>query len=105
MSNRKFKWEYSFDRIIKVTEVSDILEYAHFNSINKMIERGDLRAYRLPHAQRRRVLESGVLAIKNNFIAKRGKKKGRPLKYPYPTGSTRVLPKILSFMGLMERSF
>ena len=49
MSNRKFKGKYSFDRFIKVTEAADILGYAHFNSINKMIERGDLTAYRLPH--------------------------------------------------------
>ncbi len=49
MTNPEFTGKYPFDRFIKVTEAADILGYAHFNSINKMIERGDLTAYRLPH--------------------------------------------------------
>lgn len=90
MSDQEFKGKYSFDRFIKVTEAADILGYAHFNSINKMIERGDLAAYRLPHVQRRRVLESEVLAIKNNSVSKeepvKQKKRGRPRKYSSPAG-------------------
>ena len=86
MNDRTFKGRYTFDRFIKVTEAADILGYAHFNSINKMIERGDLTAYRLPHVSRRRVLESEVLAIKNttsgNSEPKGKGKRGRPRKYP-----------------------
>ena len=88
MTNPEFTGKYPFDRFIKVTEAADILGYAHFNSINKMIERGDLTAYRLPHVQRRRVLESEVLAIKNNSMTKeeqkRPKRRGRPRKYASP---------------------
>lgn len=84
MTNPEFTGKYPFDRFIKVTEAADNLGYAHFNSVNKMIERGDLTAYRLPHIQRRRVLESEELAIKNNFIAKRGKKKRSASKISFP---------------------
>ena len=86
MNDLKFRGKYAFDRFIKVTEAAHILGYAHFNSINKMIERGDLTAYRLPHVTRRRVLESEVLAIKNansgNLEPKGKGKRGRPRKYP-----------------------
>ena len=52
------------DRFIKITEAAEILGYAHYRSVNQMIERGALVGYRLPHVTRRRVLLSEVLALK-----------------------------------------
>ena len=47
-----------------------------------MIERAELTAYLLPHVQRRRVLESEVLAIKNNSMNK--EEQTRPLRSGRP---------------------
>ena len=76
------------DRFIKITEAAEILGFAHYRSVNQMIERGALVGYRLPHVTRRRVLLSEVLALKEkaesisrtaSFEPSRGR--GRPRKY------------------------
>lgn len=76
------------DRFIKITEAAEILGFAHYRSVNQMIERGGLVGYRLPHVTRRRVLLSEVLALKEkaesisrtaSFVPSRGR--GRPRKY------------------------
>ena len=36
------------DRYIKITEAATILGFAHYRSVNQMIERGALVGYRLP---------------------------------------------------------
>ena len=76
------------DRFIKITEAAEILGFAHYRSVNQMIERGALVGYRLPHVTRRRVLLSEVLSLKKkakeisqtpSMEATRGR--GRPRKY------------------------
>lgn len=76
------------DRYIKITEAATILGFAHYRSVNQMIERGALVGYRLPHVTRRRVLLSEVLALKKKAEkisqaapcdTPRGR--GRPRKY------------------------
>jgi hypothetical protein len=76
------------DRYIKITEAATILGFAHYRSVNQMIERGALVGYRLPHVTRRRVLLSEVLALKEkaekisqtaSSDTPRGR--GRPRKY------------------------
>jgi hypothetical protein len=76
------------DRFIKITEAAEILGFAHYRSVNQMIERGALVGYRLPHVTRRRVLMSEVLSLKEkakeisqepSLKATRGR--GRPRKY------------------------
>jgi len=76
------------DRFIKITEAAEILGFAHYRSVNQMIERGALVGYRLPHVTRRRVLLSEVLSLKekakeisqaSSMEATRGR--GRPRKY------------------------
>ena len=76
------------DRYIKITEAATILGFAHYRSVNQMIERGALVGYRLPHVTRRRVLLSEVLALKEKAekisqaaacVTPRGR--GRPRKY------------------------
>jgi hypothetical protein len=76
------------DRFIKITEAAEILGFAHYRSVNQMIERGALVGYRLPHVTRRRVLLSEVLALKEKAESisrtsppgtARGR--GRPRKY------------------------
>lgn len=75
------------DRFIKLTDAARILDYAHYHSVVKLIENGQLTAYLLPHVIRRRVLESEVVKLKefnknsnsNAGVAKRSR--GRPSKY------------------------
>ena len=76
------------DRFIKITEAAEILGFAHYRSVNQMIERGALVGYRLPHVTRRRVLLSEVLSLKEkakeisqapSIEVIRGR--GRPRKY------------------------
>ena len=76
------------DRFIKITEAADLLGFAHYRSVNQMIERGTLVGYRLPHVSRRRVLLSAVLSLKDevqrvchtaSLETTRGR--GRPRKY------------------------
>ena len=45
------------DRYIKITEAATILGFAHYRSVNQMIERGALVGYRL-RRNRRRVLQA-----------------------------------------------
>ena len=78
--------EQNLDRFIKITEAADILGFAHYRSVNQMIERGAITCYRLPHVTRRRVLLSDVYALKEKAEsalvsgeANRGR--GRPRKY------------------------
>jgi hypothetical protein len=78
--------EQNLDRFIKITEAADILGFAHYRSVNQMIERGAITGYRLPHVTRRRVLLSDVYALKEKAEsalvsgeANRGR--GRPRKY------------------------
>lgn len=80
--------ETETDRFIKITEAAEILGFAHYRSVNQMIERGALVGYRLPHVTRRRVLLSEVLSLKEkakeisqtpSMEATRGR--GRPRKY------------------------
>jgi len=80
--------ETDTDRFIKITEAAEILGFAHYRSVNQMIERGALVGYRLPHVTRRRVLLSEVLSLKEkakeisqapSMEATRGR--GRPRKY------------------------
>jgi hypothetical protein len=78
--------EQNLDRFIKITEAAEILGFAHYRSVNQMIERGALTGYRLPHVTRRRVLLSEIYALKEKAEAKllstepnRGR--GRPRKY------------------------
>jgi hypothetical protein len=78
--------EQNLDRFIKITEAADILGFAHYRSVNQMIERGAITGYRLPHVTRRRVLLSDVYALKGKAEsalvsgeANRGR--GRPRKY------------------------
>jgi hypothetical protein len=75
------------DRFIKLTDTAKILDYAHYDSVVKLFENGQLTAYLLPHVVRRRVLESEVVKLKefkkntnsNAGVAKRSR--GRPSKY------------------------
>ena len=76
------------DRFIKIAEAAVILGFAHYRSVNQMIERGALVGYRLPHVTRRRVLLSEDLSLKEkaerisrtaSFETTRGR--GRPRKY------------------------
>jgi hypothetical protein len=75
------------DRFIKLTDAAKILDYAHYHSVVKLIENGQLTAYLLPHVIRRRVLLSEVMKLKefkkNNHsdagVVKRSR--GRPSKY------------------------
>jgi len=78
--------EPNLDRFIKITEAADILGFAHYRSVNQMIERGALAGYRLPHVTRRRVLLSDVHALKeqaeaNLLPTKPNRGRGRPRKY------------------------
>ena len=52
------------DRFIKLTDTAKILDYAHYDSVVKLIENGQLTDYLLPHVLRRRVLESEVIKLK-----------------------------------------
>ena len=75
------------DRYIKLTDAAKILDFAHYQSIVKMIDNGQLTAYLLPHVIRKRVLLSEVNKIKelnecpskNTTNCKRPR--GRPSKY------------------------
>ena len=75
------------DRFIKLTDAAKTLGYAHYHSVVKLIDNGQLTAYLLPHVIRRRVLLSEVLKLKefkkNNHsdtgVVKRSR--GRPSKY------------------------
>ena len=78
--------EPNLDRFIKITEAAEILGFAHYRSVNQMIERGALVGYRLPHVTRRRVLLSEVYALKekaeaNLLSTKSNRGRGRPRKY------------------------
>ena len=78
--------EQNLDRFIKITEAAEILGFAHYRSVNQMIERGALAGYRLPHVTRRRVLLSDVHALKEQaevdlLSAKPNRGRGRPRKY------------------------
>ena len=78
--------EPNLDRFIKITEAADILGFAHYRSVNQMIERRALVGYRLPHVMRRRVLLSDVIALKEKakadlLIVKLNRGRGRPRKY------------------------
>ena len=78
--------EQNLDRFIKITEAADILGFAHYRSVNQMIERGAITGYRLPHVTRRRVLLSDVYALKEKaesalFSEKANRGRGRPRKY------------------------
>lgn len=78
--------EPNLDRFIKITEAAEILGFAHYRSVNQMIERGTLSGYRLPHVMRRRVLLSEVYALKEKAEAKvlstdSNRRRGRPRKY------------------------
>ena len=78
--------EQNLDRFIKITEAADILGFAHYRSINQMIERGAITGYRLPHVTRRRVLLSEVRALKEKSELSLGtdrpnRGRGRPRKY------------------------
>ena len=78
--------EPNLDRFIKITEAAEILGFAHYRSVNQMIERGALAGYRLPHVTRRRVLLSEVYALKekaesNLLSVKTSRGRGRPRKY------------------------
>ncbi len=76
------------DRFIKITEATEILGYAHYRSVNMLIEKDILTSYKLPHVVRRRVLLSEVLKLKESGkddpdasepSKKRGR--GRPRKF------------------------
>jgi hypothetical protein len=79
------------DRFIKITEATEILGYAHYRSVNMLIEKEILTSYKLPHVVRKRVLLSEVLKLKEtgqvdqtdsdsiNQNIKRGR--GRPRKF------------------------
>ena len=78
--------EQNLDRFIKITEAADILGFAHYRSVNQMIERGAITGYRLPHVTRRRVLLSDVYALKEKagsalVSGKANRGRGRPRKY------------------------
>ena len=78
--------ELNSDRFIKITEAAEILGFAHYRSVNQMIERGALVGYRLPHVMRRRVLLSEVYSLKEKaevdiLSAKPNRGRGRPRKY------------------------
>ncbi len=78
--------ELNSDRFIKITEAAEILGFAHYRSVNQMIERGALVGYRLPHVMRRRVLLSEVYSLKEKaevdlLSAKTNRGRGRPRKY------------------------
>ena len=75
------------DRFIKLTDAARILDYAHYHSVVKMIENGQLTAYLLPHVIRRRVLLSEVIKLKelkknkNSDASVSKRSRGRPSKY------------------------
>ena len=75
------------DRFIKLTDAAKILDYAHYHSVVKLIDNGQLTAYILPHVIRRRVLLSEVVKLKEsnkNTIRDGGvvkRSRGRPSKY------------------------
>lgn len=78
--------ESNLDRFVKITEAADILGFAHYRSVNQLIERGALVGYRLPHVMRRRVLLSDVIALKDKAesdlnLVKPNRGRGRPRKY------------------------
>ena len=78
--------EQNLDRFIKITEAADILGFAHYRSVNQMIERGAITGYRLPHVTRRRVLLSDVYALKEKaestlVSGESNRGRGRPRKY------------------------
>jgi len=76
--------ELNTDRFIKITEAAEILGFAHYRSVNQMIERGSLVGYRLPHVRRRRVLLSEVFKLKEKAevsTSKGVRMRGRPRKY------------------------
>ena len=52
------------DLFIKLTDAAKILDYAHYHSVVKRIDNGQLTTYLLPHVIRRRVLQSEVVKIK-----------------------------------------
>jgi len=73
------------DRFIKITEATEILGYAHYRSVNMLIEKEILTSYKLPHVVRKRVLLSEVLKLKesgqvdqtDSDSSKQDKKRGR----------------------------
>ncbi|MDA8775642.1 hypothetical protein N9N13_07940 [Opitutales bacterium] len=76
------------DRFIKITEATEILGYAHYRSINMLIEKDILTSYKLPHVVRRRVLLSEVLKLKesgeddpNTSEPSKKRGRGRPRKF------------------------
>ena len=72
------------DRFIKITEAAEILGYAHYRSIIMLIDDGILPAYDLPHVERKRVLQSEVLALlksKEDESEKKKRGRGRPRKF------------------------
>ena len=71
------------DRYIKLTEAAKILDFAHYSSVVKLIEKRKLIAYVLPHVTRRRVLLSEINKLKELNISSKDtkRKRGRPFKY------------------------
>ena len=71
------------DRYIKLTEAAKILDFAHYSSVVKLIEKKKLNAYILPHVTRRRVLLSEINKLKelNKCSKDTKRKRGRPFKY------------------------
>jgi len=73
------------DRFIKITEATEILGYAHYRSVNMLIEKEILTSYKLPHVARKRVLLNEVLKLKesgqvdqtDSDSSKQNKKRGR----------------------------
>lgn len=81
------KKDKPLDRYIKISDAARILDYAHYSPVKKLIDKGYLTAYNLPHVVRIRVLQSDVLKLKEQQELKKQdpnppkKGRGRPSKY------------------------
>jgi hypothetical protein len=50
----------TIDRFVSVSEAARILGFSNYQSVNHLVDRGQLQAHALPHTSRRRILLSDI---------------------------------------------
>ncbi|MDG1355175.1 MAG: hypothetical protein P8P90_02920 [Opitutales bacterium] len=80
----------NLDRFVKISEAARIMGFANYNSVNHMNARGQLKLYKMPHKNVKRVLLSDInkILLRQRFIDEPDalsppskNKRGRPKKF------------------------
>ena len=80
----------NLDRFEKISEAARIMGFANYNSINQMHANGQLKLYKMPHKNAKRVLLSDInkILLRQRFIDEADtffppskNKRGRPKKF------------------------